>query len=119
MDTLAINHPAATAPKLAISPQRAAGFNYGQGWPEAQDKPLYKLAEERLATLRIREQGLTKRVWEGEMALREMRLAETETERERAVRRLARWGSLENVRAPLDEEEPASHKPGGGMYDYA
>lgn len=92
MDTLAIRHPAATEPKPEpVSPQRAAGFNYGTGWPEAQEKPFYRAAEEELAKLRAQEAELTRRVWEGEMALRDMRLAETAEERQRATRRAWQW----------------------------
>lgn len=68
---------------------RAKGFNYGAGHPsDIPFPPLYHRLERVGVTLGKAAMTASKRSWELDMALRRMRLAETEGERQDALDRL-------------------------------
>lgn len=64
---------------------RAAGFNYGVGWGSAPKPAEYFRLENRARDMRANAQALNARLWAVEMALRNLRLASTPQEKEKAV----------------------------------
>lgn len=68
---------------------RDNGFNYAGGWPSDLPKPPIYNAAVALATLsRAAASAVTAWSWDLDMAIRDVRLASTEHERQAAVDRL-------------------------------
>jgi hypothetical protein len=64
---------------------RANGFNYGVGWGPSEKPPIYKTAQD-LALILDRESNEASRTaWALQMAIRDVRLAETDLEKKQAV----------------------------------
>ncbi|MDR6305226.1 hypothetical protein GGQ85_002946 [Nitrobacter vulgaris] len=64
---------------------RAKGFNYGIGWGSAPKPPIYDKARELALVFNKIANAAVKKAWALEMAIRTVRLAETETEKRCAV----------------------------------
>ena len=73
---------------MDINP-RLNGYNYGVGWGPTAKPPIYAEAQELALHLNRLANEATKTAWALEMAIRDVRLAETETEKRRAVAMLA------------------------------
>lgn len=70
-----------------LATQRANDFNYGQPLPPPYGE-RYDAVERESHALRAKAGQLAQRSWRLDMALRDVRLAETEAEREAAIRGL-------------------------------
>jgi hypothetical protein len=68
---------------------RANGFSYGVGWGPTAKPPIYIKAQELAAILDREANEASRRAWALQMAIREVRLAETDTEKKHAVTVLA------------------------------
>ena len=68
---------------------RANGFNYGVGWGPSAKPPIYSEAQELALYLNRLANEATKNAWSLEMAIRNVRLAETDTEKKQSVTALA------------------------------
>lgn len=64
---------------------RAKGFNYGVGWGPTPKPPIYRKAQELALVFNRIANAASRKAWELEMAIRTVRLAETETEKRCAV----------------------------------
>ena len=64
---------------------RKKGFNYGIGWGPTPKPAIYHEAQQLALALNRVAHAATRKAWSLEMAIRTMRLAETDTERQRAV----------------------------------
>ena len=64
---------------------RAKGFNYGVGWGPEPKPPIYHEAQRLALVLNKIANVATRKAWALEMAIRTVRLAETETEKRCAV----------------------------------
>ena len=64
---------------------RAKGFNYGIGWGSTPKPPIYHKAQELALVFNRIANAATKKAWALEMAIRTVRLAETETEKRCAI----------------------------------
>ena len=69
--------------------QRANGFNYGVGWGPTAKPPIYEEAEELALHLNRLANEASRKAWALEMAIRDVRLAETDTDKKRSVTSLA------------------------------
>lgn len=67
---------------------REAGFNYGTGWGQEPKPPIYFEAGKLMTVLRAHAHDATALAWSMEMAIRDIRLAETTEEKREAVARL-------------------------------
>lgn len=67
------------------SDPRMAGFNYSVGWGSAPKPAEYLVLERRAREMRANYQALGAKLWAVEMALRNVRLASTPQEKEKAV----------------------------------
>lgn len=64
---------------------RAAGFNYGIGWGKDPKPPVYYQAMLLAQRLGAEAMRASRQAWSVEMRARDLRLAETEEEKKRAV----------------------------------
>ena len=69
--------------------QRANGFNYGVGWGPTAKPPIYEEAQDLALHLNRLANEASRNAWALEMAIRDVRLAETDTEKKRSVTSLA------------------------------
>lgn len=76
-------------PHQFVSEQRKAGFNYGTGWGPSQKPPIYFEAVQLSNVLREAAHDATAISWAMEMAIRDVRHAETEKEKRAAVKALS------------------------------
>jgi hypothetical protein len=68
---------------------RANGYNYGVGWGPTAKPPIYGEAQKLALHLNEIAHEATRTAWELEMAIRDVRLAETDTEKKQSVTALA------------------------------
>jgi hypothetical protein len=68
---------------------RANGFNYGVGWGPTAKPPIYAEAQELALELNRIANEASRTAWTLEMAIRNVRLAETDTEKKRSVAALS------------------------------
>jgi hypothetical protein len=68
---------------------RANGFNYGVGWGSTAKPPIYQEAQVLAVTLDRAANEASRIAWALQMAIREVRLAETDTENKQAITALA------------------------------
>lgn len=64
---------------------RANGFNYGVGWGSTPKPPIYHEAQELALIFNRAANTASRKAWALEMAIRTVRLAETDKEKEAAV----------------------------------
>jgi hypothetical protein len=64
---------------------RAKGFNYGIGWGPTPKPAIYPKAQQLALALNRIANAASRKAWTLEMAIRTVRLAETETEKRCAV----------------------------------
>lgn len=112
------NHPTPEG-ATAASPQREAGFNYGQPLPYDPLNPV--IVDGTVICNRLREaaQAASATSWEMEMACRAYRIAETAGERERAAVKLAALNTKHKLAAfdalPVvkteEMQEPTGYRP--------
>ena len=69
--------------------QRANGFNYGVGWGPTAKPPIYEEAQDLALHLNRLANEASRKAWALEMAIRDVRLAETDTDKKRSVTSLA------------------------------
>jgi hypothetical protein len=68
---------------------RALGFNYGAGWGPTAKPPIYAEAQAVALQLNSIANAASRKAWALEMAIRNVRLAETDTEKKQSVTALA------------------------------
>ena len=107
------------AKPVEASPQREAGFNYGQPLPYDPLNPV--IADGTLICNRLRAaaQAASALSWEMEMATRAYRIAETVEERERAAVKLAAL-TTEHKRVVIFDDgvlEVSKPMPGDEMFE--
>jgi len=68
---------------------RSRGFNYGVGWGPSEKPPIYTTAQELAIILDRAANEASRKAWSLQMAIRDVRLAETDTEKKHAVTLLA------------------------------
>ena len=68
---------------------RANGFNYGVGWGPTAKPPIYSEAQGLALQLNRAANEASRTAWALEMAIRNVRLAETDVEKKRSVTALA------------------------------
>jgi branched-subunit amino acid aminotransferase/4-amino-4-deoxychorismate lyase len=68
---------------------RANGYNYGVGWGSTAKPPIYAEAQALALHLNRLANEATRLAWALEMAIRDVRLAETDTEKKQSVTNLA------------------------------
>jgi hypothetical protein len=68
-----------------IDNPRAKGFNYGIGWGPSPKPPIYYKAQELALVFNRIASAAVNKAWALEMAIRTVRLAETETEKRCAI----------------------------------
>jgi hypothetical protein len=68
-----------------IDNPRANGFNYGIGWGPSPKPPIYHKAQELALVFNRIANAAVRKAWALEMAIRTVRLAETETEKRCAI----------------------------------
>jgi hypothetical protein len=73
---------------MNINP-RANGFNYGVGWGPTAKPPIYREAQVLALHLNRLAIETSRNAWALEMAIRNVRMAETDTEKKRSVASLA------------------------------
>ena len=64
---------------------RKRGFNYGVGWGSEPKPPLYIASLLRARFIRLEAQKISAAAWDFEMAIRNVRLAETGVEKAKAL----------------------------------
>jgi hypothetical protein len=69
--------------------QQANGFNYGVGWGPTAKPPIYEEAQDLALHLNRLANEASRKAWALEMAIRDVRLAETDTDKKRSVTSLA------------------------------
>ena len=69
--------------------QRANGFNYGVGWGPTAKPPIYEEAQDLALHLNRLANEASRKAWALEMAIRDVRLAETDTDKKRSVTSIA------------------------------
>jgi hypothetical protein len=68
---------------------RANGFNYGVGWGPTAKPPIYAEAQQLALHLNRIANEASRKAWALEMAIRSVRLAETDTEKKQSVTALS------------------------------
>jgi hypothetical protein len=68
-----------------IDNPRANGFSYGIGWGPSPKPPIYHKAQELALVFNRIANAAVRKAWALEMAIRTVRLAETETEKRCAI----------------------------------
>jgi hypothetical protein len=72
---------------MDINP-RADGFNYGIGWGPTPKPEIYTEAQQLALLLNKEANAASRKAWALEMAIRDVRLAETDQEKEQSVSQL-------------------------------
>lgn len=88
IDKSAIDNRPLNAKLDEVSAQRKAGFNYGGGWGPSPLPSIYFDAIKLQEGIRRHAHDASALSWEMEMAIRDIRLAESEVEKRNAVSRL-------------------------------
>jgi hypothetical protein len=73
---------------MEVNP-RASGFNYGVGWGPTAKPPIYAEAQEFALQLNRAANEASRTAWALEVAIRNVRLAETDTEKKQSVTALS------------------------------
>lgn len=68
---------------------RANGYNYGVGWGPTEKPPIYGEAQKLALHLNEIAHQATRQAWALEMAIRDVRLAETDLEKKHSVTALS------------------------------
>jgi hypothetical protein len=68
---------------------RSNGYNYGVGWGPTEKPPIYSEAQKLALILNEEANEASRKAWALEMAIRDVRLAETDLEKKQSVAALA------------------------------